>query len=430
MLFVNPPLEPTTKRNVAVIGGGISGMGAALALSSFCNVTLFESRGRLGGHARTIMAGPNRDIPVDTGFMVFNHKNYPNLVGLFETLDVPVKKSNMTFAVSLDDGRFEYGLQNPKRLFGDPKNAANPKFWRMISDIFRFNKKARAYLDKPEISLGDMFAEIGLSDVFRDRYLCPLAGAIWSTSSEDMMKFPAQTLIQFFDNHGLLGLDGPLWYTPDGGSKIYVERLEGRLEDLGCQINLNSPISSVTRFSDYVRVVIDGQGPQHFDEVVLACHSDQAMAMISDPAPDEKAVIGNIRYRKNDVILHSDPAQMPRRRACWSSWTYTGHTGDRSNNSFTYWMNLLQGIPNETPLFVTLNPQKPIADEHIIDATVLAHPQYDLPAIEAQRRLPDIQGLNRTWFCGAYTQYGFHEDGLSSGYQVADLILKKQRMAA
>ena len=419
------------KRKIAVIGGGISGMGAALSLSQNHEVTLFEPRTRLGGHARTKMAGPKRDIPVDTGFMVFNYKNYPNLNALFEQLEVPVKRSNMTFAVSLDDGRFEYGLQNLGRIFADPANAVSPRFWRMLKEVLSFNKTAHNYLDRPETTLGALKQELGLSDDFLHRYLGPLAGAIWSTSSEDMLKFPAQTLIRFFENHGLLSASGgPLWYTPDGGSKIYVEKLESRLRRQGAHIRLNTGVNSVRRSSGGVKVFAEGNEPENFDDVIFACHSDQALKILADPTTDEQRIIGSIRYKKNDVILHCDTRQMPRRRACWSSWTYVGRSGDRSNNSFTYWMNLLQAIPNETPVFVTLNPQKPIAPECIYDATTLAHPQYDLPAIKAQKELPAIQGANNTWFCGAYTRYGFHEDGLASGYAVADLLNGRMKAAA
>ena len=291
------------KRKIAVIGGGISGMGASLKLSEVHNVTLFEPRNRLGGHARTKMVGPNHDIPVDTGFMVFNYKNYPNLNRLFEQLDVPVKRSNMTFAVSLDDGQFEYGLQNLGRIFADPSNAVSPRFWRMLKDVLSFNKRAHLYLNRPETTLGALIDELGLSDDFLHRYLAPLAGAIWSTTPEDMLKFPAQTLIRFFENHGLLSASGgPLWYTPDGGSKIYVEKLESRLRRQGCHIRLNTGVKSVKRTSGGVLVLATGNEPEIFDDVVFACHSDQALRLLADPTPDERRIIGAIRYKKNDVI--------------------------------------------------------------------------------------------------------------------------------
>ncbi len=426
MPFDKPLCTKTSKRKTAIIGGGISGMGASLALAGSRDVTLFEARKRLGGHARTLMAGPNADIPVDTGFMVFNHQNYPHLIGLFDQLDIPVKPSNMTFAVSLDDGKFEYGLQNLRRILGDPKNAVNPRFWRMLRDIIKFNNHARETVSGPDQTLGELIQDLNLSEAFTRRYICPLAGAIWSTSSDDILNFPAETLLRFFENHGLLSAsDGPKWYTPHGGSKIYVERLERVLNDQGCDIRKNAPVKEVRRENGHVMIRAYGAEPETFDEVIFACHSDQAIRMLSDPTPEEIATIGQIRYRPNEVILHSDARQMPVRRNCWSSWIYKGRSDDHANNAFTYWMNLLQDIPQDTPLFVTLNPQTPIAEDKIYNTTTLSHPQFDLPALTAQRKIRDIQGLNQTWYCGAYCGYGFHEDGLSSGYEAARLVRKR-----
>ncbi len=421
---IDTPLHTLmSKRKIAVIGGGISGMGASLALSEDHDVTLFETRKRLGGHARTLMAGPKGDIPVDTGFMVFNYQNYPNLVDLFERLKVPVKPSNMTFAVSLDDGKFEYGLQNVRRILGDPKNAVNPRFWRMLRDIIKFNNHARAAVSGPDQTLGELIRFLNLSNAFTRRYICPLAGAIWSTTSDDILEFPAESLLRFFENHGLLSAsDGPKWYTPDGGSKVYVERLERVLKAQGCDIRKNAAVKEVCRKNGSVKIRAYGADPEIFDEVIFACHSDQAINLLSDPTPDEVATIGQIRYRPNEVVLHFDERQMPVRRNCWSSWIYKGSSDDHANNAFTYWMNLLQDIPKDTPIFVTLNPQTPIAEEKIYNITTLAHPQFDLSALKAQQKIQKIQGQNRTWFCGAYCGYGFHEDGLSSGYEIARLI--------
>lgn len=418
----NSPI-PDAPRNIAIIGGGISGMGAAFALSDKHHVTLFESRSRLGGHARTLYAGPGHDIPVDTGFMVFNRKNYPNLINLFAQLGIADRPTNMTFAVSLDNGRFEYGLQDLRRILGDPRNAINPTFWRMIRDIMKFNAKATDYLDRPECSLAQALEEMNMSDAFTYRYLFPLAGAIWSTSADDMLRFPAATLVRFFANHGLLSASGgPDWYTPVGGSISYVKRLQSRLKQAGAEIRLNTKVVHIARNLDGVLVQAEGMEPQEFDAVVMACHTNQALEILTDATALEQEVLRAIRYRSNEVILHTDTSQMPKRRACWSSWVYKGRLNDPANNSFTYWMNMLQGISMQTPLFVTLNPREPIADEHVYDTTRLAHPQYDIAAIRAQEKLPQMQGTNHTWYCGAWTGYGFHEDGLASGYAVAEQI--------
>lgn len=423
MLFKTDPKETKKPLNIAVVGGGISGMGAAFALSSTHNVTLYEARSRLGGHARTLMAGRNEKFPVDTGFMVFNYRNYPNLNALFDQLDIPVMPSNMSFAASFDDGRFEYGLHQPKRLLGDPKNAVNPKFWRMIADILKFNKNGGRFKHDETITIGDVVERLDLSDVFRDRYLGPLAGAIWSTNTNDMLDFPAQSLLRFFENHGLMSrTDSPEWYTVDGGSRTYVDRLEAELLKNNCTIRLKTPIKSLVRTSDHVEIGADGNGIEVFDQVVFACHTDQALRIMDSPTKAEQRILGAIRYKNNTVILHDDPSQMPVRKACWSSWVYKGFVQDPSRSSFTYWMNLLQSIPNESPVFVTLNPNDEIPQEHIFNQTSLAHPQFDLPALQAQRTLPGIQGQNRTWYCGAYAKYGFHEDGLSSGLETAQAL--------
>ena len=419
MLYIKAHSAGAGRLKIAVVGSGIAGLGAAYSLCHAHDVTLFEARGRLGGHSRTLMAGHGEKFPVDTGFMVFNYRNYPNLNALFEQLDIPVIPSNMSFAVSLDGGKFEYGLHQLSRLFADKRNIFNPKLWRMLLDILKFNKHAPAYEDNTEMSIGEVIAKLGLSDMFRDRYLCPLAGAIWSTTNDEILKFPAQTLIRFFKNHGLLSAtDHPKWYTVKGGSRVYVERMGAALEEMGCDIRLGTPVKSVTRKGGKVTVKANGKA-ETFDAIIFACHSNQALDILDKPSKDEQDILGAIRFKDNTVILHDDPAHMPKRKACWSSWVYKGSSSDQSASSFTYWMNLLQSIPEETPVFVTLNPKTPVREEHIFNTATLAHPQFDLPAINAQKKLPGIQGANNTWYCGAYTRYGFHEDGLASGLEAA-----------
>ncbi len=424
MLHLNEH-SPTTskgadKKKIAIIGTGISGLGCAYALAPHYDVTIYEARSRLGGHSRTLMAGRNEQYPVDTGFMVFNNRNYPNLNALFAELGIPAKASNMSFGVSIDDGKFEYGLHELRRMLADPLNAFKPSFWRMIKDILKFNKLAHAYKTDASITLGEALADMKLSDVFRRNYLCPLAGAIWSTTPEDMMDFPAQTLIQFFENHGLMSTtDSPQWYTPDGGSKVYVKRVEEFLIQHGSKIHTSAAVTSVKRTKTKVTITAENQPARKFDKVVFACHSDQALRLLEKPTKLESNILSDLRYKNNTVILHDDPSQMPNRKACWSSWIYKGYSADTNENSFTYWMNSLQHIPETTPVFVTLNPKIPIKDEFIFNTTTLAHPQFDLAALKAKEQLPTLQGQNNTWYCGAYARYGFHEDGLTSGLETA-----------
>lgn len=405
---------------IAVIGAGISGLGAAYALSADNSVTLFEAEPRLGGHARTRMAGRKREVPVDTGFIVFNYRNYPLLTGLFAELDVPVKKSDMAFAASIDGGRIEYGLHATSALFAQRSNLARPAFWRMLTDIPRFNKGAKALAAAEGLSLGGLLDRLNMGRWFRDYFMLPLSGAVWSATPEEMLEFPAETFIRFFDNHGLLTLhDQPQWYTVDGGSREYVDRLAAALRANGADIRTGAPVEAVSRTGG-VWVKPAGGPLEQFDAVVFGCHSDQALAMLTDADADEERILGALRYKPNRVILHDDPSVMPRRRACWASWNYQGRTGHAAPAvTVTYWMNRLQGIPDDVPLFVTLNPAENIPDEHIFDETVLSHPVFDRAAIAAQAALPDIQGRRGAWFCGAYARYGFHEDGLLSAVTVA-----------
>ncbi len=418
------PQELGRRQSIAIIGAGISGLAAAYYVFPYHKVTLFEAEPRLGGHARTLLAGRKREIPVDTGFMVFNDQNYPLLNALFDDIGAPVKSTNMSFAVSLDGGAFEYGLHNPKRLLADPSNALRPAFWRMLSDIIRFNKRAEEFIDETSMSLGEALDQLNVSEAFRQRYLFPLAGAIWSTPTEEMLAFPASTLIRFFRNHSLLSaLENPQWRTVDGGSREYVARLEQRLKGAGCDIRVGAPVEAVRRNASGVAVKLHGSEEQRFDQVVFACHSDQVLKLLSDADKNEREILGAMRYRPNRVILHGDTSRMPKRRSCWSSWNYLGASDKTApNNSFTYWMNLLQGLPADEQIFVSLNPNGPIRDELIYDETTLAHPVFDLPALEAQKRLPELQGVRNSWFCGAYARYGFHEDGIDSAAKVAESL--------
>lgn len=422
----DPSLAP--RRSIAVIGGGISGMGAAHMLAEGNDVTLFEAEPRLGGHARTRIAGKRGDQPVDTGFIVFNYANYPHLARLFAELDVPVTESNMSFSASLNGGALEYGLDGPAALFAQRRNLFNPRFLRMVRDIFYFNKHALATAQDTSLTLGQFLDKMGTSRWFRDYYLLPFSGAIWSTPTEQIMDFPAHALIQFFDNHALLNHSGQhQWYTVQGGSIEYVRRLEAAMRRNGVALSTGTPVEAVRRIDDGVEVRARGDW-QPFDAVVFATHSDDSLAMLADPSAEERANLGAIRYQPNTMVLHSDESLMPKRRVTWSSWNYTeAAQKDVGTIDLTYWMNSLQPIPKDDPLFVTLNSARPIREELIHDQTVLRHPVYNLEAWAAQKRVAEANGTNNTWFCGAWMKNGFHEDGLSSA---VDTVTEMNRRAA
>lgn len=409
-----------TQKKIAIVGAGISGMGAAYALADDHDVTVFEAEPRLGGHARTVMAGRDRQIPVDTGFIVYNERNYPRLTALFRELDVPTKPSDMSFAASFDGGRFEYGLRGVNALFAQRRNIVRPAFLTMLRDIVAFNRKAETALGRPDLSLGDFLDELGLGEAIRRWYLLPFSGAIWSASPSEMLAYPAATLVQFFKNHGLLSTqDQPAWRTVDGGSQVYVDRLGAALRRKGVTIRVGAPAEAVIQ-GDRPRLRIAGQPLESFDEVILACHSDQALRLLQNADAEQNRVLGALCYRPNRVVLHDDPNQMPKRQACWSSWNYLGVSNvEPSAIGVTYWMNRLQNLPAEQPLFVTLNPSTEIPATHVFNETEFAHPQFDRAAIAAQSNLAEIQGRGGLSFAGAYSRYGFHEDGLASGLKVA-----------
>lgn len=417
--------QDAAPRRIAVIGAGISGMGAAHFLAGTHRVVLFEAEGRLGGHARTRIAGKRGDQPVDTGFIVFNRPNYPHMVRLFEDLGVPVTKSDMSFSASIDGGRIEYGLRSLGALTAQKANLLRPGFLRMVRDIVHFNRTALATARDPGMTVGDLLAALGTGRWFRDYYLTPLSGAIWSTPVEKIMDFPARAMMDFFENHALLSHKGQhQWYTVEGGSVAYVTRLAARLRAQGVEIREAAPVAAVRRTAKGVELRQPGGTWEGFDDVVLATHSDDALALLSDATPEERRDLGAIRYQPNEVVLHADPAVMPRRRICWSSWNYTEEAGKRSDRiDLTYWMNSLQPIPADDPLFVTLNSTRPIRQELIHDTVTLRHPVYDLGAFAAQKAIAARNGAQGTWFCGAWMKNGFHEDGLSSAVEVARAIL-------
>lgn len=367
------------RRKIAIVGAGISGLSAAYALSERHDVTLFEAEDRLGGHARTVLAGLKGDQPVDTGFIVFNYATYPHLTRLFDELNVPVMKSGMSFGASINDGWLEYGLNTLGAIVAQRQNLLRPKFYGMIADILRFGKRAEAAAQDDDKTIGELVEELKLGQWFRDYYLMPMCGAIWSTPIAEVDQFPARSLVQFFKNHALLaGNKQHQWYTVQGGSIEYVKRLEAALVTRGCDIRLNAPVESVRRGMNArrgmpgVAVKAGGAEAEQFDEIILACHSDQALRILgSDATASERKALSAIRYQPNRAVLHRDPALMPKNRKCWSSWAYRSQNGAIG---VTYWMNRLQNIDEKDPLFVTLNPTQEIAPDLIYDDVSFAHP--------------------------------------------------------
>lgn len=410
--------------NIAVIGSGIAGLSAAWLLSQRHAVTLFEKDDRIGGHANTVrVPGPAGDIAVDTGFIVYNEPSYPNLTALFEHLRVPTKASSMSFGVSLDGGRLEYA-GSPKQLFAQPRNLVSRRFWSMLRDLVRFYEEAPAFLsaDTLDVSIADYLDRHRYGAAFRDDHLFPMAAAIWSTEIGDIGRYPAAAMIRFCENHGLLKLKGrPVWRTVEGGSQAYVRRITAGFAD---RLRIGTGARSIMRSGRGVTIV-DSQGAaSRFDHVVIATHADQALRLLGDPTPDESKLLGAFRTPRNVAVLHSDPRLMPRRRAVWSSWNYLGNSRRDGPAALcvTYWMNRLQGIPNGSPLFVTLNPIEPPRPDRVIRTEIYQHPLFDEPAIRAQRELWRLQGQRNTWYCGAWFGSGFHEDGIQAGLAVGEAL--------
>ena len=404
-----------------MIGGGIAGMGAAWALNRRHEVVLYEAEPRIGGHSNTVEVDDDGSaVPVDTGFIVYNERNYPNLVRLFDALDVPTEQSDMSFSVSVGDGAFEY-RSRVRGLFAQPSSAVRPSMWRMIWDFRRFCVDApRVLASGTRESLGDYLDRGGYGEAFRLDLLLPVTAAIWSSGLDDMLDFPVTTLVSFLMNHDILQLRSrPRWRTVTGGSREYVRRLTGPYRN---RIRLSRPVVAVGRDEDSVQVRDAAGGLDRFDEVVLATHPDVTLEILGpDATLRERDVLGAIRYQRNEAVLHRDPALMPRRRGAWSSWNYLADgrgEPDRSKPvSLTYWMNRLQNLRTRRPVFVTLNPIREPRGQ--VQRFSYAHPQFDRAAIDAQLRLPSIQGVRRTWFAGAWCGHGFHEDGLRSGLDVA-----------
>lgn len=406
------------RQNIAIVGTGISGLGAAWALHEDHDLTIFEADSRIGGHSNTVdvdIDGTN--VAVDTGFIVYNEVTYPNLTRLFDHLGVPTEPSDMSFSCMID-GELEYGA-SLRGILAHPTNLLRRDFRSMLADIARFRRVAADLQPSPEQTIGELLATEKFSDAFGEQYLYPMTAAIWSARTNDMRGFPARSILRFLANHGLIEIVGrPKWRTVTGGSRSYVELLTSGFAE---SIQVSSPVTSITRTGSSV-IVQTPRGVESFDHVVLATHSDQALAILgSDASPAERELLGAIGYEPNRAILHSDPSLMPESRAVWSSWNTSVRPGanHRDVASLTYWMNRLQNLETQTPVLVTLNPTVD-PDPSLTHASFdYAHPQFSLEAIEAQAEMGRIQGVGNTWFAGAYTGYGFHEDGLQSGLNVA-----------
>lgn len=410
---------------IAVIGSGISGLLSAYLLQQQHQVVLLEKSGRLGGHSRTLrIPEGNKEIPVDTGFIVFNRETYPILWGLFEHLDVPKKMSDMSFGVSLDSGRIEYGTVPLKSLFAQKRQLFSQSHWRMLSDIKRFNREALNLLaTEGKESLGEFLCQKNYGDSFIQRFILPMAASIWSSAPSEILAFPARHLIRFFDNHGLLDPEHrKQWFTVDGGSQEYIDRL---MADYQGEFRTGVNIRQIRRDRGAIALCYAGGEQEHFDQVVLACHSDQALELLGDTATDaEEQVLGQIGYQSNEVILHADKNLMPRNKNCWQSWNYISESAayGEPRVCLSYWMNRLQSIDSSLPLIVSLNPEKKPDTDLIHDVWHTEHPIFDQAAIDAQARVKDIQGKEGIWFAGAWQSYGFHEDGAASAVRVAQAL--------
>jgi predicted NAD/FAD-binding protein len=416
-------------KKIAVIGTGISGLSAAWLLHPHHDIAVYEQNDYVGGHSDTVdITVGGTEMSVDTGFIVYNPVNYPNLVALFENLGVPTKPTEMSFAASLNDGSLEYSGTDFNGLFSQRRNMMSPRFLLMLRDLVRFYSQASKLADEPSLqylALENFLRRERYSDAFVYDHLMPMGAAIWSTSIEKMLSFPTLAFLRFFRNHGLLQLTRrPEWRTVDGGSREYVRRLT---KGFAKRIRCGDPITSVMRNDDMTTILTAGGQKHAYDHVILACHADQALKLIANPSDAEQDMLGKIQYQANRAVLHSDTSMMPKRRRAWASWNYIGTSGAERSLCVTYWMNLLQGLPTSTPVLLTLNPNKDIDPTKILRTCNYEHPLFDAAAMQAQSHLWDLQGRQNTWFCGAYFGSGFHEDGIQAGLAVAEKLGGRSR---
>jgi predicted NAD/FAD-binding protein len=408
---------------IAIVGTGISGLVTAHNLASEHEIVVYEAGERIGGHTNTVpVEGGDRTHWIDTGFIVFNDRNYPNFEALLEELGVASQPSHMGFSVSDGRGRFEYS-GTPWGLFARPAHLLSPSFLGMLREWRRFNREARALIgmNGTAPSLGHWLEQQGFSRQFVERLIVPQASAVWSADPEQMWSFPASFMAEFFENHGMYSLrDRPKWRTVSGGSRSYVEAIAAPWRD---RVRLRAPVRRIERLGDRVRIEADGCETEEFDQVVIATHSDQALAMLGDPSEAERDILGAIPYQRNEAVLHTDAAMMPRRRAAWSSWNFHLSEAPAQGTTVTYWMNKLQRLDAPRQYFVTLNRGTEVAPEKVIRCISYDHPVYTKEGVAAQSRHAEISGnRNRTHYCGAYWGWGFHEDGVVSALRACNSI--------
>ncbi len=424
---------------VAIVGSGISGLAAAHALHGHAHITLYEAGPYFGGHTHTVdVTLPTPQGPVtqgvDTGFLVFNERTYPQLIRLLAELGVETSKSDMSFSVQVPGARrgspLEWSGTSLATVFAQPSNLANPRFLGMLADLLRFNALATRLANGQQDAalmqpLGEFLRQHRFGEAFRDWYLLPMLGCIWSCPTDQMLQFPVATMVRFCHNHGLLQVSNrPQWWTVTGGARHYVDKIVAGVDDK----RLNTPVRRIERDAAGVRVVTDGH-TEHFDRLVLATHSDQALALLAAPTQNERAVLGAIRYQANRAVLHTDTSVLPTRRAAWAAWNYERAPHNERESArvcLHYLLNQLQPLPFTQPVLVSLNPVRTIDPAKVLGSYDYAHPVFDLAAIRAQPLVGQLQGRQRTWFCGAWTGYGFHEDGLKSGLAVARQLLASQ----
>ena len=410
------------KQRIAIIGSGISGLTTAYLLHKSHEITLFEANDYIGGHTHTVkVAQGEQSYDIDTGFIVCNDRNYPNFLKLMDKLNIAMQPTEMSFSVRNNPLGLEYNGHNLNTLFSQRRNLLSPKFYRLIRDILYFNKAAKKAIEEgvaENITLDTFVNQQSLSDIFKNNYLLPMAAAIWSCSMEQAGEFPLQFFLKFFLNHGLLDIKNrPQWYAVKGGSKTYIDPMTSGFKD---QIRLSTPVNSVVRDDSWIEVN-HATGKETFDQLVFDCHSDQALDLLKNASIEEKAILGELLYQQNDVILHSDASLMPKKSLSWASWNFLA--GEQEHNDptlVTYCMNILQGIASDQPFLVSLNARHKIDPEKIIGEYNYAHPVYSVAGMKAQSRRNEISGVGRIHYCGAYWYNGFHEDGVRSALDIGE----------